>query len=58
MILTDLFVNLCIMVSLIFIYLQIRMKLKLERENRIVSMLIDGFAGGLLGYLLMFFPSK
>ncbi|EMF46774.1 hypothetical protein B481_1709 [Planococcus halocryophilus Or1] len=46
------------MVSLIFIYLQIRMKLKLERENRIVSMLIDGFAGGLLGYLLMFFPSK
>ncbi|WP_156851318.1 GGDEF domain-containing protein [Planococcus donghaensis] len=54
-ILTDLFVNLCIMVSLIFIYLQIRMKLRLEQKNRIISILIDGFAGGILGYFLMFF---
>ncbi|MEK6267438.1 MAG: diguanylate cyclase [Planococcus sp. (in: firmicutes)] len=54
-ILTDLFVNMCVLGSLIFIYLQIRVKLKLEQKNRFVAMLVDGFAGGLLGYFLMFF---
>ena len=54
-ILSDLFVNMCVLGSLIFIYLQIRIKLKLEQINRIISILVDGFAGGLLGYFLMFF---
>lgn len=54
-ILTDLFINLCVLFSLIFIYLQIRVKLKLDEKKYINSMLIDGVAGGLLGFLLMSF---
>ncbi len=55
MILTDLFVNLCILVSLIFIYLQIRVELQLEKKERWRSILMDGVAGGLLGFFLMLF---
>lgn len=54
-ILMDLFINLCVLFSLIFIYMQIRMKLELEKKRYISSVLIDGIAGGILGYILMFF---
>lgn len=53
--LEDLFVNLCVLISLIFIYLQLRRKLKLEEGSHARSVLIDGLAGGLLGFLLMYF---
>ncbi|WP_262372394.1 GGDEF domain-containing protein [Sutcliffiella horikoshii] len=51
----DLFFNLCVLTSLIFIYLQIRWKIELDKRNKIISILIDGFAGGLLGFILMYY---
>jgi diguanylate cyclase len=51
----DLFFNLCVLFSLIFIYLQLRWKIQLEKRNYIFSVLIDGFAGGLLGIILMYY---
>lgn len=53
--LNDLFVNLCVLISLIFIYLQLRAKVKLEKISDGITIIIDGFAGGLLGYILMSF---
>ncbi|WP_226681724.1 GGDEF domain-containing protein [Sutcliffiella horikoshii] len=53
--LSDLFINLCVLVALIFIYLQLRWKIKLEEKSSISSIIIDGFAGGILGYILMNF---
>ncbi len=52
---TDLFINLCVLISLIFIYLQLRWKSKIEETSYILSVIIDGFAGGLLGFILMNF---
>ncbi|NMH72513.1 diguanylate cyclase [Bacillus sp. RO2] len=51
----DLFFNLCVLFSLIFIYLQLRWKIQLEKRNYIFSVLIDGVAGGLLGIILMYY---
>ena len=51
----DLFINLCVLFSLIFIYLQLRWKSNIEKRSYIFSVIIDGFAGGLLGYILMNF---
>lgn len=51
----DLFINLCVLISLIFIYLQLRWKSNLEKKSYIFSVIIDGFAGGLLGFILMNF---
>lgn len=50
----DLFLNLCVLISLIFIYLQLRKKLRLE-ESYTSSVIVDGLAGGFLGFLLMYF---
>ncbi|KPB04521.1 GGDEF domain-containing protein [Bacillus sp. CHD6a] len=51
----DLFFNLCVLFSLIFIYLQLRWKIQLEKRNYLISVLIDGVAGGLLGIILMYY---
>jgi len=50
----DLFVNLCVLISLIFIYLQVRKKLRVK-ESYTSSVIVDGLAGGFLGFLLMYF---
>lgn len=52
---SDLFINLCVLISLIFIYLQLRWKSNLEKKSYVFSVIIDGFAGGLLGFILMNF---
>ena len=50
----DLFTNLCIIISVSFIYLQLRWKVKLdERLQRFVLNIIDGLAGGILGLILL-----
>ncbi|QFT91126.1 Response regulator PleD [Bacillus sp. THAF10] len=51
----DLFFNLCVMFSLIFIYLQLRWKAQLDKRNYLVSVIIDGMAGGILGFILMYY---
>lgn len=51
----DLFINLCVLISLIFIYMQFRVKLRLEKKSPIQAILTDGLAGGILGTLLMYF---
>lgn len=53
LLLTDLFVNLCILISLIFIYLQLKWKLELEKKLPSGYNIIDGIAGGFLGFILM-----
>lgn len=50
----NLFINLCVLISLIFIYLQLRKQLRLEESYR-RAILVDGVAGGILGFLLMYF---
>ncbi|WP_083553729.1 diguanylate cyclase [Planococcus versutus] len=52
---SDVFVNLCVLISLIFVYLQFRRKIKLTEKPYTASVLIDGLLGGLLGVLLMYF---
>ncbi|TFB13566.1 GGDEF domain-containing protein [Filobacillus milosensis] len=55
LLLNDLFINLCVLISLIFIYLQVRWKFfKLEGKRKIY-IILDGLAGGVLGYILMNF---
>lgn len=51
----SLFVNLCVLISLIFIYMQVRVKLDLTKKTLTRSTLIEGLAGGGLGILLMYF---
>lgn len=51
----DLFVNLSVLVALIFIFLQIRRKINLEERSSTLRIFIEGFAGGLLGFILMVF---
>ncbi|EIM06054.1 hypothetical protein A1A1_13127 [Planococcus antarcticus DSM 14505] len=51
----DLFVNLCVLISLIFIYLQLRRKLNSDGKSYKKSVIVDGLSGGLLGVLLMYF---
>lgn len=53
--LTDLFINLCVLIALIFIYLQLKWKLELEKKLPFGSNIIDGIAGGFLGFILMQF---
>ncbi len=49
----DLFINFCVLVSLIFIYLQLRWNFNLVKKSYFYSIIVDGFAGGLLGFILM-----
>lgn len=51
----DLFINLCVLISLIFLYMQLRMKLGLEKKSPLQAIVTDGLAGGILGTLLMYF---
>ncbi len=51
----DLFINLSVLIALIFIYLQLRNRIGLETMPAKKAIAIDGFAGGLLGLLLMYF---
>lgn len=51
----ELFINLCVLISLIFIYMQLRVKLNLEKKSRKISIVIDGLAGGVLAIVLMYF---
>lgn len=52
----DLFTNLCIIIAVSFIYLQLRWKVKLvEQLQRIVLNILDGIAGGILGLTLLHF---
>ncbi|CAM3810374.1 diguanylate cyclase [Alkalicoccus chagannorensis] len=54
--LDDLFINLCVLIALIFIYLQVRWRfLQLEEKPKIYSIVVDGVAGGVLGFTLMNF---
>ncbi|MBA2175852.1 diguanylate cyclase [Halobacillus locisalis] len=54
-ILVEFFVNICIVITLLFAYLQLRWN-KLEGTySRKVMTIIDGLAGGILGNILMYF---
>ncbi|WP_417897824.1 diguanylate cyclase [Bacillus haimaensis] len=55
MFLSDLFINLCILIALLFIYLQIRWNTYLDNWEPKKLSLVDGIAGGLLGNILMYF---
>lgn len=51
----DLFVNFSIVISLIFIYMQMRWNSHRKSSIPGLSLLIDGLSGGFMGYLLMYF---
>ncbi|MBO2944532.1 diguanylate cyclase [Paenibacillus sp. F411] len=52
----DLFINLCVLIALIFIYLQIRWRfVPLGQHFQLYPAVVDGVAGGVLGYVLMSF---
>ncbi|WP_223702522.1 GGDEF domain-containing protein [Sutcliffiella deserti] len=55
MFLSDLFINLCILLSLIFIYLQVKWNTRIERWDPRKIGWIDGIAGGVFGNVLMYF---
>ncbi|OJF95498.1 diguanylate cyclase [Alkalibacterium sp. 20] len=52
---TDLFVNFSIGISLIFIYMQMRWKSHGKAAAPSLSVLIEGLSGGFMGFLLMYF---
>lgn len=54
MLFRDLFSNMCIIIAITFIYMQLRWKW-LEHRVKDCIYLIDGLAGGLLGILLMYY---
>ncbi|MCC5894285.1 MAG: diguanylate cyclase [Alkalibacterium sp.] len=51
----DLFVNICIVVSMIFLYMKLRWKSVYEEAYSVKGVLIDGCSGGLMGFILMYF---
>ncbi|KIL53067.1 diguanylate cyclase [Jeotgalibacillus campisalis] len=51
----DLFVNLCILMTMLFTYLQIRWKCKAENTYSIKWKWLDGIAAGAMGNVLMYF---
>lgn len=51
----DLFVNICIMVTLVFLYMKLRWRSAYEDAYSLKGVLIDGVSGGLMGYILMIF---
>ena len=53
--LADLFVNLCIIIALSFVYLQVRFKFMVPRVSTCRLHLVDGVAGGLLSIVLMYY---
>lgn len=54
----DLFINFSIVISLIFIYMQVRWKSHKKSSIPGLSLTIDGLCGGLMGYLLMSFSIR
>ncbi|UOQ50534.1 GGDEF domain-containing protein [Gracilibacillus caseinilyticus] len=50
-----LFINMCVLFTLIFVYVQIRAKFNIKSKKQIVSLVYDGIAGGILGIVLMYF---
>lgn len=55
---TDLFVNFSIVISLIFIYMQIRWKTHKQAAIPSLSVVIDGISAGCMGYVLMYFSIR
>lgn len=53
--LDDFFINLCIIITLIVVYLLFRSKLNMDQIPRWQSGVIDGMTGGLFGFILMVF---
>ena len=51
----DLFVNFSIVISLVFIYMQVRWKTHKKLEMPGLSVVIDGLSGGFMGILLMYY---
>ncbi|MDG5472524.1 diguanylate cyclase [Jeotgalibacillus sp. ET6] len=51
----DLFVNLCILITLLFTYLQIRWKCRTEEMYSLKWKWLDGIAAGTMGNVLMYF---
>ncbi|WP_066189640.1 GGDEF domain-containing protein [Gracilibacillus timonensis] len=54
-VISDFFINLCIIIALLFIYLQIRWKLNWQDKPYFQLSIIDGAVGGLMGFILMNF---
>ncbi len=54
-IIQEFFINICIVIALVFMYLQVRWTKLLPAVSKQNSQWIDGVAGGLLGILLMYF---
>lgn len=54
-IIQEFFINICIVIALVFMYLQFRWTKLLPAVSKQNSQWIDGVAGGLLGMLLMYF---
>ncbi|MFA9560417.1 diguanylate cyclase [Evansella sp. AB-rgal1] len=52
---SDLFINLCVLIALIFIFLQLRRKVIKQKLPNLFTTTIEGVAGGLLGFILMVF---
>ncbi|GEN51487.1 GGDEF domain-containing protein [Alkalibacterium pelagium] len=51
----DLFINICIVVTLVFLYMKLRWRSAYEDAYSLKGVLIDGLSGGLMGYILMIF---
>lgn len=56
--LEDLFVNICIVTALLFVYMKLRWGSREKTEYPWISHLIDGICGGILGFLLMEFSIR
>lgn len=56
--LEDLFVNICIVTTLVFAYMKIRWSSREKSQYPWISNVIDGLCGGLLGLLLMEFSIR
>ncbi|API87946.1 hypothetical protein BKP56_00720 [Marinilactibacillus sp. 15R] len=54
----DLFVNICIVTTLVFVYMKIRWGNREKSSYPWISHLIDGFCGGILGLFLMQFSIR
>lgn len=53
--LDDLFVNGCIVFSLVFIYMKLRWISYSKKWHPSISILLDGIMGGVMGFILMYF---
>lgn len=51
----DLFINVCIVIALIFIYMKLRWSRFSDTVYTLTDLIVDGTAGGFMGYILMIF---